>query len=84
MTCCCCVCLQILMTGEVAGLFPKEELDVIVNDMRPIMKAEAPGKPPPLCFLAQHSTLLLCPLSLLLCTLFLDSCNSMVAVLQPF
>ena len=41
------MCLQILMTGEVAGLFPKEELDVIVNDMRPIMKAEAPGKPSP-------------------------------------
>ena len=48
LTCCCHGCLQILMTGEVAGLFPKEELDVIVNDMRPIMKAEAPGKPPPL------------------------------------
>ena len=26
---------QILMTGEVAGLFPKDELDMIVNDMRP-------------------------------------------------
>ena len=50
----CHVCLQILMTGEVAGLFPKEELDVIVNDMRPIMKAEAPGKPPPIA--SRHST----------------------------
>ena len=30
---------QILMTGEVAGLMPKDELDVMVNDMRPIMKA---------------------------------------------
>ena len=29
---------QILMTGEVAGLMPKDELDAIVNDMRPIMK----------------------------------------------
>ena len=27
---------QILMTGEVAGLFPKDELDMIVNDMRPV------------------------------------------------
>ena len=34
---------QILMTGEVAGLFPKDELDLLVNDMRPIMKKEAPG-----------------------------------------
>jgi dynein heavy chain, axonemal len=30
---------QILMTGEVAGLMPKDEVDAIVNDMRPIMKA---------------------------------------------
>ena len=35
---------QILMTGEVAGLFQKDELDAIVNDIRPIMKAESPGK----------------------------------------
>ena len=35
---------QILMTGEVAGLFPKDELDAIVNDIRPVMKAEAPGQ----------------------------------------
>jgi dynein heavy chain len=34
---------QILMTGEVAGLFPKEELDMIVNDIRPALKKEAPG-----------------------------------------
>jgi len=34
---------QILMTGEVAGLFPKDEIDMIVNDMRPVMKREAPG-----------------------------------------
>ena len=34
---------QILMTGEVAGLFQKDELDAIVNDIRPIMKAESPG-----------------------------------------
>ena len=61
---CCCVRLQILMTGEVAGLFPKEELDVIVNDMRPIMKAEAPGKAPHFASLqstARFSQALLCP-----------------------
>jgi len=34
---------QILMTGEVAGLFPKDELDMIVNDMRPALKKECPG-----------------------------------------
>ena len=34
---------QILMTGEVAGLFAKDELDAIVNDIRPVMKAESPG-----------------------------------------
>eukprot|EP00798_Chlamydomonas_sp_ICE-L_P031303 gene31303-6451_t len=34
---------QILMTGEVAGLLPKDELDMIVNDMRPVMKAQAPS-----------------------------------------
>jgi dynein heavy chain len=33
---------QILMTGEVAGLFPKDELDMIVNDMRPVAKKERP------------------------------------------
>lgn len=35
---------QILMTGEVAGLFAKDELDAIVNDIRPVMKAESPGE----------------------------------------
>lgn len=34
---------QVLMTGEVAGLFPKDELDLLLNDIRPIMKAESPG-----------------------------------------
>ena len=36
---------QILMTGEVAGLFPKDELDMIINDIRPVMKAAEPGTP---------------------------------------
>ncbi|PSC73956.1 flagellar outer dynein arm heavy chain gamma [Micractinium conductrix] len=36
---------QLLMTGEIAGLFPKDELDVIVNDIRPAMRAECPGVP---------------------------------------
>ncbi|KAJ9508838.1 hypothetical protein QJQ45_028152, partial [Haematococcus lacustris] len=31
--------------GEVAGLLPKDELDMIVNDIRPVMKAQAPGTP---------------------------------------
>ena len=31
---------QILMTGESAGLFPKDELDMIVNDMRTVAKRE--------------------------------------------
>ena len=30
---------QFLMTGQVAGLFTKEELDAMVNDMRPVAKA---------------------------------------------
>ena len=34
---------QLLMTGEVAGLFPKDELDVLLNDLRPIMKKESPS-----------------------------------------
>ena len=34
---------QLLMTGEVTGLFPKDELDTIVNDIRPIYRAECPG-----------------------------------------
>lgn len=29
--------------GEISGLFPKDELDVIVNDVRPVMRAECPG-----------------------------------------
>ena len=37
---------QMLMTGEVAGLFAKDELDQIVNDIRPIMRAESPSKSP--------------------------------------
>ena len=41
---------QILMTGEVAGLFAKDELDAIVNDIRPVMKAESPGIAQPLGF----------------------------------
>ncbi|MEW5318622.1 MAG: hypothetical protein WDW38_009830 [Sanguina aurantia] len=36
---------QILMTGEVAGLLPKDELDMIINDIRPIMKAQSPSTP---------------------------------------
>ncbi|KAL4452763.1 hypothetical protein ABPG75_008425, partial [Micractinium tetrahymenae] len=36
---------QLLMTGEISGLFPKDELDVIVNDVRPVMRAECPGVP---------------------------------------
>nr|Q39575.1 RecName: Full=Dynein gamma chain, flagellar outer arm [Chlamydomonas reinhardtii]7KZM_C Chain C, Dynein gamma chain, flagellar outer arm [Chlamydomonas reinhardtii]7KZN_C Chain C, Dynein gamma chain, flagellar outer arm [Chlamydomonas reinhardtii]7KZO_C Chain C, Dynein gamma chain, flagellar outer arm [Chlamydomonas reinhardtii]8GLV_AD Chain AD, Dynein gamma chain, flagellar outer arm [Chlamydomonas reinhardtii]8GLV_AX Chain AX, Dynein gamma chain, flagellar outer arm [Chlamydomonas reinhar len=34
---------QILMTGEVAGLLTKEDQDMIVNDIRPVMKHQAPG-----------------------------------------
>jgi dynein heavy chain len=39
---------QLLATGEVAGLFARDEVDSIVNDIRPVMRAEAPGKPMPL------------------------------------
>ena len=35
---------QLLMTGEVAGLFPKEEQDALVNDCRPAFKKHAPGE----------------------------------------
>lgn len=35
---------QLVMTGEVAGLFPKEEMDAMVNDVRPVFKRECPGK----------------------------------------
>ena len=34
---------QLLMTGEISGLFPKDELDAIMGDMRGIMKKEAPS-----------------------------------------
>ena len=34
---------QLLMTGEVAGLLPKEELDSILNDVRPAFKRECVG-----------------------------------------
>ena len=37
---------QLLMTGEVAGLFPRDELDAILNDLRPAFKRECPGAPP--------------------------------------
>ena len=33
---------QILMTGAVAGLFARDELDQIVSDIRPVMKRESP------------------------------------------
>lgn len=36
---------QLLMTGEVAGLLPKEELDSILNDVRPAFKRECIGEP---------------------------------------
>ena len=35
---------QLLMTGEVAGLFAKDELDALLNDLRPSFKRNsAPG-----------------------------------------
>ena len=34
---------QLLMTGEVAGLLPKEELDALLNDVRPAFKRENIG-----------------------------------------
>lgn len=34
---------QLVMTGEVAGLFPKEEMDALLNDIRPAFKRENPG-----------------------------------------
>ncbi|CAL8466541.1 g6077 [Coccomyxa elongata] len=36
---------QLLMTGEVAGLLPKEELESILNDVRPVFKRECIGVP---------------------------------------
>eukprot|EP00899_Mesostigma_viride_P009796 jgi/Mesvir1/18818/Mv04309-RA.2 len=35
---------QMLMTGEVSGLFPKDEIDMIVNDIRPVMKQVKPSE----------------------------------------
>ena len=37
---------QLLMTGEVAGLFPRDELDAMLNDLRPAFKRECPGALP--------------------------------------
>lgn len=37
---------QLLMTGEVTGLFPKDELDTLINEIRPIYRAECPGAKP--------------------------------------
>lgn len=34
---------QMLMTGEISGLFPKDEIDAILGDIRPVMKKEAPS-----------------------------------------
>ena len=34
---------QLVMTGEVAGLFPKDEMDALLNDVRSIFKRERPG-----------------------------------------
>ena len=34
---------QLVMTGEVAGLFPKDEMDAMINDIRPVFKREATG-----------------------------------------
>jgi len=34
---------QLVMTGEVAGLFPKEEMDALLNDVRGVFKKENPG-----------------------------------------
>jgi hypothetical protein len=33
------------MCDSVAGLLPKDELDMIINDIRPVMKQAAPGIP---------------------------------------
>jgi dynein heavy chain len=35
---------EMLMTTEVTGLFPKDEIDQVVNDIRPVMKKEAPSR----------------------------------------
>ena len=34
---------QLVMTGEVAGLFAKDEMDAMLNDIRPVLKRESPG-----------------------------------------
>lgn len=34
---------QLLSTGEVAGLFTRDELDTVITDMRPVLKRERPG-----------------------------------------
>ena len=49
---------QLVMTGEVAGLFPKEEMDAMLNDVRPVFKRESPGTP-----LNRHECLCLSPLA---------------------
>lgn len=36
---------QILMTGEVAGLFPRDEMDVLLSDIRPLMRSTCPALP---------------------------------------
>lgn len=37
--------LMVHLVSLPAGLMPKDELDMIINDMRPIMKAAQPGVP---------------------------------------
>ncbi|KAL5281346.1 hypothetical protein ACFFRR_005004 [Megaselia abdita] len=37
---------NILSSGEIAGLFPKDEMDEILNELVPIMKKVAPRRPP--------------------------------------
>ena len=51
---------QLLMTGEVTGLFPKDELDTLINDIRPIYKAECPGRSSFLQFEVLKGTDVLC------------------------
>ena len=38
---------QLVMTGEVSGLFPKDEMDALLNDLRPALKRECPGRQQP-------------------------------------
>jgi len=42
---------QLVMTGEVAGLFPREEMDALLNDVRGVFKRESPGNAPMFVFL---------------------------------